>query len=127
MSDHIEPKHLKLVKPPCDAGDVLFMERRSCDRAPMIGRATAIITDLSDPKAPTKKICSVQLANISESGLGVIVDEPVDTGNHIHMTVYIQPHGPEAGRDLTGTVARCDKHSLGYEVGIRVPSRILAA
>jgi PilZ domain len=127
MTDHIEPKHLKLVKPPCDPGDVLFMERRGCDRAPMIGEATAIITDHTDAKEPTKKICTVQLANISESGLGVIVDEPVETGKHISMTVYIQPHGPEGGRDFSGTVARCSKHTLGYEVGIRVPSRILAA
>lgn len=127
MSDQIEPQHLKLVKPPSEPGDVLFMERRGCDRAPLIGQATAIITDLTNPKEPAKKICTVQLANISESGLGVIVSEPVETGKHIQMTVFIQPHGPERGYDLNGAVVRCNKHELGYEVGIRTPSRILAA
>jgi len=125
MSDQIDPTHLKLIKPPTGPSDVLFMERRSCDRLPMNGTATAIITDNSDPKQPAKKICSVQLANRSDSGLGIIVSEPVPTGNHI--TVFIQPHGPENGYDLTGTVVRCHKHDLGHEVGIKTPSRILAA
>lgn len=127
MSDNIEPKHLKLVKPPNEPADVLFMERRSRDRAPLIGEATAIIADHTDPKAPTKKICTVQLANISESGLGVIVGEPVETGKHMHMTVFIQPHGPEAGRDMSGCVTRCSEHKLGYEVGIKIPNQSLAA
>lgn len=127
MSDNIEPKHLKLVKPPNEPADVLFMERRCSDRVPMIGEATAIIADHSNPKEPTKKICTVQLANISDSGLGVIVSEPVETGKHIHMTVFIQPHGPESGRDLSGSVTRCNKHELGYEVGILIPNQILAA
>ncbi len=127
MSDEISPSHLKLVKPPSGPSDVLFMERRSCDRAPLIGQATAIIADHTDPRQPTKKICSVQLANISDTGLGVIVSEPVETGKHMHMTVFIQPHGPERGYDLTGTVARCSRHELGYEVGVKTPSRIMAA
>lgn len=127
MSDQIEPKHLKLVKPPSEPSDVLFLERRSCDRATMNGQATAIISDHTDPKQPAKKICTVQLANISETGLGVIVSEPVQTGKHMHMTVFIQPHGPERGYDIVGTVVRCNKHELGYEVGIKTPSRIMAA
>jgi PilZ domain len=125
MSDQIEPSHLKLIKPPSGPSDVLFMERRSCDRLTMNGTATAIITDNTDPKQPAKKICTVRLANLSDTGLGVIVSEPVPSGNHI--TVFIQPHGPECGYDLTGTVVRCRKHELGHEVGVRVPSRILAA
>jgi PilZ domain len=123
--DQIQPSHLKLIKPPSGPSDVLFMERRSCDRLPMNGHATAIITDNTDPKQPTKKICTVQLANLSDSGLGIITPEPVPTGHHI--TVFIQPHGPENGYDLTGTVVRSHKHTLGHEVGIKTPSRILAA
>jgi PilZ domain-containing protein len=125
MTDPIEPSHLKLVKPPSGPSDVLFLERRLADRLPTIGDATALITDDSDPKQPARKICNVKLANISETGLGVIVREPVPTGNHI--TVFIQPHGPEAGKDVTGTIVRCTKHELGYDIGIKTPSRILAA
>jgi len=125
MTDHIEPRHLKLVKPPSGPSDVLFLERRGSDRLATQGDATALITDDTDPKQPTRKICNVLLANISDTGLGVIVREPVPTGNHI--TVFILPHGPDVGRDLTGTVVRCNKHELGYEVGIKTPSRILAA
>ncbi len=127
MSSNIEPQHLKLVKPPNGPADVLFLERRGCERTPMIGQATAIITDNTDPKQPTKKICTVQLANISESGLGVILPEPVEVGDHMQMTVFIQPHGPEAGRDLTGPVIRCDKQEIGYEVAIRIPNQARAA
>ncbi len=126
MND-IDPNILKLVKPPSEPGDTLFLDRRGCDRSPLIGLATAIIADHSDPKLPAKKICTVQLANICDTGLGVIVGEPVSTGKHIHITVFIQPHGPERGYDLSGTVVRCIKHELGYEVGIKTPSRILAA
>ena len=59
--------------------------------------------------------------------LGVIVGEPVDTGKHIQMTVFIQPHGPERGYDLNGAVVRCTKHELGYEVGVSVPNKVMAA
>jgi len=127
MTDRIEPHHLKLVKPPSEPSDVLFLERRSCDRRTMTGQATAIITDQTDPKEPARKICTVQLANISETGLGVISPEPIPTGRDIHMTVFIQPHGPEQGHELIGTVVRCNRHELGYEVGIKTPSRIRAA
>jgi hypothetical protein len=127
MSNEIEPQHLRLVKPPNEPADVLFLERRGCDRAPLIGNATAIITDHADPKQPARKICTVQLANISDSGLGVIVGEPVEAGKHVQMTVFIQPHGPERGYDLNGVVVRCNQHQLGYEVGIRVPNKVMAA
>jgi len=128
MSDHddqIQPCHLKLVKPPSGPSDVLFLERRGADRLPTNGDATAMITDESDPKQPARKICNVKLANVSDTGIGVIVREPVPTGNRI--TVYIQPHGPEAGHDVQGTVVRCSKHELGFEVGIKTPNQILAA
>jgi len=93
----------------------------------MNGSATALITDNTDTKQPTKKICTVKLANLSDTGLGIIASEPIPTGNHIHITVFIQPHGPENGYDLTGTVIRCHKHEIGHEIGIKTPSRILAA
>lgn len=123
--DQILPSHLKLIKPPSGPSDVLFMERRGSDRLPLNGSASAIITDNADPKQPAKKICTVQLANQSDTGLGIITPEPIPTGHHI--TVFIQPHGAENGYDLSGTVVRCHKHTLGHEVGINTPSRILAA
>ena len=127
MSNDIQPQHLKLVKPPNEPADVLFLERRSCDRAPLIGQATAIITDDADKDHPATKICSVQLANISDTGLGIITEEPVDIGQHIHITVFIQPHGPEGGYDLTGAVIRCNQTEIGYDVGLKIPSRQRAA
>ena len=125
MNDNIEPSHLKLVKPPSGPRDVLFLERRGSDRVTTYGDATALITDNTDRKNPTRKICNVTLANISSSGLGVIVHEPIPTGNHI--TVFIQPHGPEAGKEINGTVVRCNKTDLGYDIGIKAPNEILAA
>ncbi len=127
MSDDIQPQHLKLVKPPNEPSDVLFMERRTCDRAPLIGQATAIISDDADKDHPTKKICTVQLANISDTGLGVVTEEPVEIGQHIQMTVCIPPHGPEGGYDISGSVVRCNKTSIGYDIGVRIPTRQRAA
>jgi len=123
--DQITPDHLRLIKPPSGPSDVLFLERRGCDRLPLNGSATAIITDNTDRKQPAKKICTVRLANQSDTGLGIIAPEPIPNGHHI--TVFIQPHGADNGYDLTGTVVRCNKHDLGHEVGISTPSRILAA
>jgi len=127
MSDDIQPQHLKLVKPPNGPSDVLFMERRCSDRAPMIGQATAIISDSQDKDHPSKKICTIELANISDTGLGVIAKEPVEIGEHMHMTVYIQPHGPEGGYELSGTVTRCNKTEVGFDIGVSVPTRSRAA
>ena len=127
MSDDIQPEHLKLVKPPNEPADVLFLERRSCDRTPLIGQATAIITDSNDKDQPNKKICTVQLANICDTGLGIITQEPVAVGENVQITVFIQPHGPEGGYDLTGTVARCNQTEIGYDVGLKIPTRQRAA
>ena len=93
----------------------MFMERRRSPRNPVTARVTAVTTPNHDSDAG-KRICSFQLVDLSEHGIGAISQEPVEVGSHV--AVFFPPHGPERGFDLYGTVVRCTPRDWGHEIGI---------
>ncbi len=108
---------LKLVTPQAvEQDDVLRFERRGCTRHPISGQVTSL-QQPADPQDHQARICSLQLLNISDTGLGAICPEPVDPGTRI--SVFFPPHAAEGGFDLFGTVVRCVHREAGHEIGIR--------
>lgn len=111
---------LRLVK----SDDTDTMSDRRCEvRYPVGVRVTAVQTQESGDHQ--NKICSLQLLNLSHSGLGAIAQEPVAPGSRI--AIYFPPHGPERGFDLYGYVVRCVRREYGHEVGVQFNSRMKAA
>ncbi len=110
---------LKLVHPLEDS-DVIQLERRNVPRHTLNGRVTALQTRERDQES-RNRICSMQLLNISETGMGALVQEAVDTQTRV--VVFFPPHGPERGFDLHGRVVRCTAREHGHEVGIQFDVR----
>lgn len=107
---------LKLVAIEPPDRDVLRFERRDARRRVLSGRVTSLQkpTDLT---LSNNRISSVQLRDISDTGVGGIVQEPVERGTSI--VIFFPPHGAEPGFDRYGHVVRCASCEHGYEVGIR--------
>jgi hypothetical protein len=105
------------------SNDNLYFERRAADRHGVCGRATAVV---SGPAlgAPRNRILSLQLLNMSDSGMAGLCQETVEIGSQI--TVFIAPHGADRGFDLAGTVVRCQHASFGHEIGIRFRQKMAA-
>lgn len=110
---------LKLIQPEAEPTDVLAFERRIAKRRVTSGRVTAVQTTGLDTQA--NRICSLQLINMSDSGLGTMTQESIEIGTAI--TVFFPPHGPERGFDLTGEVVRCTQKDYGHEIGICFDAR----
>lgn len=111
-------------RPACDDfADNVYFERRAAERHPCNGHVTALV---SGPgfTAPRNRICSLQLQNISDSGMAGVSTEPLPIGAQI--TVFIAPHGAERGYDLHGTVVRCFPQRLGQQIGIRFRGKMAA-
>lgn len=106
-----------------DDGDSLRFERRLYRRRVIGGRVTSLQTS-ADPSTPSNRISSLQLLDISESGLGAIVQDSIELGSPI--VVYFPPHGPEMGFDRYGFVVRCVENEHGYNIGIRLSTRSAA-
>ena len=112
---------LKLVD--LNDADAITHERREAARYVIGGRVTAVRKPPSSDEH-RNCICSLELLNISDTGLGVVSLEPIELSSCI--TVIFPPHGPEHGIDLTGRVVRCMQrgdHDEGYEVGIQLIKR----
>jgi hypothetical protein len=115
---------LKLVLPSTAAKenavrDTLRFERRRAERHGLSGRATAVSHGVDD--CTQGRIRSLQLLNISDSGLGALCQDAVAPDTLI--TVFFPPHGPERGFDAIGRVVRCSPRDHGHEVGIRFDAR----
>lgn len=104
--------------------DAMYFERRASERHECSGRVTALVTGPRFTAGNRNRICSLQLQNISDTGLGGISQDPLEIGAQI--TVFIAPHGAEKGYDLHGTVVRCNPASYGQSVGIRFVQRMAA-
>ena len=102
------------------ATNKVFMERRRSTRHTVTGRVTAVSSNEPDSDA-RGRICSLQLVDLSDHGIGAIAQEPVTVGTHI--CVFFPPHGPERGFDLYGTVVRCTPRDWGHEIGIDLDTR----
>lgn len=112
-----EPK-LRLAS--YEPDDTLRFERRGADRHVVGGRVTAVQYDTASNR---KKITSIQLVNMSATGVGAIVPEGLPLNAPI--AIFFPPHGADRGFDLFGTVVRCFRRSdgKGHELGIRFSPR----
>lgn len=110
-------KKLRLVTHTNEQPLSMKLERRRAPRYSCGGMVTAVqVRDLGDQRA--HRICSLQLENMSDSGLAASTDEPLEPGAKI--VVFIPPHGPEHGIDRYGSVARCQPAEHGkHTVGVR--------
>ena len=112
---------LKYVSPA--RGDTMRIDRRFWPRHVITGRVTAVQSD-PDLGDCHKRICPLQLLNISDDGLGAMAKEPV--AYNAQITIFFPPHGPEQGIDLCGQVVRCTPRDHGHEIGIRFNKRYAA-
>ena len=112
---------LKLTEVQNQPNDILPFERRQAPRRPVSGQVTTLWQDTGS----LRKIASLDLQDISNSGLCALSGEPVEVNSRI--TVFFQPHGPEGGYDAAGRVVRCQAMAEGYEIGIRFDSQAAAA
>ncbi|MCC6579740.1 MAG: PilZ domain-containing protein [Phycisphaeraceae bacterium] len=113
---------LKLVDTASEI-DALVFERRRGIRRPINGRVTAIRGATEHAITPAK-IMSLQLVNISDTGLGVVTNEPMELGSH--LTVMFPAHGPDGSCDATCHVVRCNRRAFGFEIGVKFDSRTAA-
>jgi len=94
---------------------VTFHERRRAPRRPVSGAITAVVCEGDDATGP-HRICSLEMTDISDTGLGAISRDILPTGATIAL--FMPPHGSEPGLDRRGTIVRCRQRSDGHEVGI---------
>jgi hypothetical protein len=113
---------LRLQRPEPDT-DAYRLERRTALRHSIAGRVTAVQSH-DEADGQLSRICSLQLLNISDSGLGALSEESMELGSS--LAVFFPPHGPERGIDLVGQVVRCVARENGHEIGIRLEARAAA-
>ena len=112
-----ENKPLRLVDPDAEPRDSYPFERRMATRHRATGRVTAIQTE-GEKDQKHNKICSLQLVDISATGVCSLCQEPIEQGANI--TVFFPPHGPDHGYDAQGVVVRCRQADIGHDIGIRL-------
>ncbi len=101
--------------------DTLYFERRRHPRRKARGQVTAVIREPNtDPDEPAR-LLSLDLVDISDSGIGATAIEPIAVGSRI--TVFFAPHGTEPGFDLVGEVVRCFTKENRHTIGIELESR----
>lgn len=104
---------LKLIHDEPAVVDILPFERRRSERHHTDGQVTA----LQRTADALRRITSLTLCDVSDTGLGAMCKEPIEVDCPI--TVVFQAHGPEGGHDAHGRVVRCEKTDNGHRVGIR--------
>ena len=97
--------------------DSYLFERRHAMRRRASGSVTAVSSPNDEAGAP-KRIRTLQLIDSSDTGVGAIMNEPIDLGSRIVM--FFPPHGNEKGFDLVGHVVRCNANDKGYRVGVKL-------
>ncbi len=114
---------LKLVATDPVDRDVLPFERRSARRRNLRGRVTSV-QKYGDSASPINKIDSLELLDISDTGLGALAGQQIELGSSI--SVMFPAHGPEQGFDRFGYVVRCDRRDKGYLIGVRFAMKAAA-
>lgn len=99
------------------------LEHRRAQRRVVTGRVTAVFRP-PVPGPAHGRICSVQLLNLSDTGLGILSQEPLEVDGFI--TVFFPAQGGQRGRDATGRVVRCTERHFGHEVGIHFDTLVAA-
>jgi len=110
---------LKLIRED-DRRDTIPFERRRAKRHVVGGNVTAVRTDFTED-AHRHRITSLQMLNMSDSGLAAICQERIDLNTPI--VVFFPPHGAERGFDAYGHVVRCKNRDHGHELGIEFDMR----
>jgi hypothetical protein len=111
-----------VMNPQLTVSDSLRFERRCADRHPASGRVTSILTAGSLSQPHQRKIASVELVNLSRTGVCVLASEAVDL--QTIMTLCFPPHGAERGFNATGRVVRCIRRDdQTHELGICFKTR----
>jgi hypothetical protein len=122
MPDVALNDRLNLVRPDEDAP--LVMNRRAAPRRRVNAHVTGLLgRPMLHPSQP-RKICSLRLADMSDTGLGGASDEALPVGGRI--SVFFPPHGSERGFDMAGRVVRCEPSGDTYRVGIELGHRAAA-
>ena len=114
---------LKLVGMDPVNRDVLPFERRQSPRRLITGRVTSL-QKTGHESDSRSRICSLQMFDISDTGLGGIVEQPVQIGAAI--TVFCSPHGTENNFVRYGHVVSCTACDNGYRIGIRLVRKCAA-
>ena len=114
---------LRLVTPDPADPDILRFEQRRAQRRTIRGRVTSLQKSGS-PASCSNRISSLELADISATGLGGIVQQPVTIGTSI--TVFFPPPGSDHGSDRYGHVTRCTRCEQGYRIGVRLIAKTAA-
>ncbi len=104
--------------------DTYFLERRRSPRRRVAGMVTALLTERDGEGDQTGRICSLQLQDLSDTGLAAVSHERLPEGTTI--TVFFPPHGPERGFDLHGTIVRSEAREHGCAIGIDLRQRAAA-
>ena len=119
----VEGPRLKLA-PIYKEVDSYKLEKRIARRYSTSGRVTAVARE-SHPDGDRNRILSLQLLNMSESGMAAMCQEPLPADTQV--TVFIPPHGAEQGTDMFGRVVRCNARDWGYDVGVPLNTAVAAA
>lgn len=96
--------------------DTLYFERRRHPRRPARGQVTAVIRQPGAHEDDPAKMLTLDLIDLSDSGVGASATEPIPVGSRI--TVFFPPHGPEPGFDLAGEVVRCRSNDNQHIIGV---------
>ena len=95
-------------------------ERRQSPRYELRLSVTAIIHDHNDPEH--KRICSLNLLNLSDTGLAVLASEQIALGTEISL--FLSPHAAEPAICLHGKIVRhASRRSGQYLLGIQFNQR----
>ncbi len=122
---------LKLVTETDHAPEVLKFERRREPRHKLYARVTAVAhnpayeQESGAMSGGAGQICSLELVDRSESGMGAFSVAPVALGARV--TVFMPPHGATPGYNVAGRVMRCVPRDGGYHVGMLLEQQIAAA
>lgn len=60
---------------------------------------------------------SFAVHDCSLGGIAAVADQPLDLGERVAL--FFPPFGTTRGCDRYGSVVRCTRNALGYDVGIR--------
>ena len=107
---------LRLTDSETKISDTLYFERRRDPRRRARGQVTAVIRQPDAEQDAPAKMLTFELIDISDSGIGLASQEPVDVGSRI--TVFFPPHGAEPGFDLTGEIVRCNSKDNQHTLGV---------
>ncbi|GEM_PF-925453 len=118
MVEHAETIELKLIRDERHEEDPIPLERRITHRKSVSGRVTALMTMKVSGEEVRNRICSLELRDMSDTGVGAFSSEPLP--RDAKLTIFLPPHGPERGFDLYGTVARCEAQEEGFTLGIHL-------